>query len=423
MSRPQSSRSAERRAVSCVIVGLTLVLLAGFARADLTPHAGDVRPLRDLQGIPGVAPRPASAVPAREPASSMALAQGRVAVAPAVVEGPQAQKQRPYLNAIGAGAAWTHSGARPSVLVAIVDSGVDVTHPGLAGRLWENPHWDTSPDISTADDCPGDRYGCSFVSAETADRSCGYQSRGPSGAIADDNGHGTFVAGVVIAAADNSGPSGTGNVDVRILPVKVLDCTGEGRASQAAAGIRYAARAGARVIVVAFSGTLDSPALREAIADAQQSYGALIVAAAGNDGSAEAQFPSAYPGVLGVGGTGVVRGNGEVDYFQHAPFSNQSDAVSLLAPAVGIVGPVPRMLCGHRDWTCLAGEPYAYASGTSYATPLVAGAAALLFAYDSSLTPHGAIQLLIGTANPIEGSEAGQVDITAALAGAWSSHN
>lgn len=426
--RSPSSSASERRAIACAFLALALLALAGTARCHgPTSRPGD----RDIPRAvatpiyPTHLPppdRPAAAVPATdtEPPSTQAVAQERAAAAaPASRSNLPRREQLPYLSAIGAGAVWTHSGPSRSVIVAVVDSGVDVTHPDLLGHIWENPSWRTDESGAVdADGCPRDRYGCAFVSAETADASCGYQSTGPSSAVADDNGHGTFVAGVVLAAAGNGlgGTDAVGNVDVRILPVKVLDCTGEGRASQAAAGIRYAARAGARVIVLAFSGASDSPALREAIVEARQMYGVLIVAAAGNDGSTEPQFPSGYPGVLTVGGTGVVRADGHVDYLQPSPFSNISDAVRVLAPAVGIMGPVPPVLCGHRDWTCIEGEPYAYASGTSYAAPLVAGAYALLIADHPDLTPDRGMRVLIETAKSIEGSLAGLVNITAALA-------
>jgi subtilisin family serine protease len=160
---------------------------------------------------------------------------------------------------------------------------------------------------------------------------------------------------------------------------------------------------------------VDIPSLRDAVEEARVHYGALVVASAGNDGGAQTQYPSGYPGVLGVGGTGILRADGQIDYLRLAPFSNTSEAVSLLAPAVRIMGPVPRGLCGVRDWTCLDGEPYAFASGTSYATPLVAGAAALLFAYDPALTPDDVHQRLVDTARPIAGSLVGQVDVMAAV--------
>lgn len=353
--------------------------------------------------------------------SSQASAIGSSAAAvPALLTRPDEGDRPPYLSAIGAGVSWARSGAAPSVLVAVVDSGVDVTHPDLVGHLWENPQWQAEASGALRDDatdCAAARYGCTFVSPETAADSCGYRPGRPSGEITDDNGHGTFVAGVVMAAARTGAGATNQAVDVRILPVKVLDCAGDGRASQAAAGIRYAARSGARVIVLAFSGTSDVPALRDAVAEARRTYGAVVVAAAGNDSGVVMQFPSGYPDVLGVGGTGIASADGGwVDYGSLAPFSNLSDSVRVLAPAVAIEGPVPRALCGQRDWTCTSAEPHAFASGTSYATPLVAGALAMLLAYDPALTPDEATRLLVDSASPVHGSAVGQVDVSAALA-------
>jgi len=410
----------ERQAIACAFLGLALLALASVVHwqrsavrlSDEAKPRLAATPIYSTTWLMQDQPPTAAPLAGRAPPSTKAVAQERVSVAPSS-PGPQVPYQQlPYLSAIGAVNSVTRSGEVRSVTVAVIDSGVDATHPDLVGHIWENPRW-RADGSETVDDCPRDRHGCAFVSAGTADASCGYESTGPNGAIADDNGHGTFVAGVVLTAAA-SGLS-EASADVRILPVKVLDCTGEGLASQAAAGIRYAARSGARVIVLAFTGTSDSPALREAVVEARQTYGALIVAAAGNDGSTVAQFPSSDPGVLAVGGTGVVRIDGQVDYQVRTPFSNMSDAVRVLAPAVAILGPIPRALCGHRDWTCIQGEPRALASGTSYAAPLVAGAAAVLMADDLSLTPDDAIRLLIGSSRPIVGSTIGQVDIGAAL--------
>jgi subtilisin family serine protease len=395
----------DRQTVAAALIGVTLLALAGLldvhARADRPAPTAMTLPATLPADQPVSVPRPAASVLATENRSSAAQPTSR-----SVPSGNQSGQ--PYLTVIGAGV--TSTVASPErVIVAVVDSGVDMTHPVMAGRVWENPNWRAEAgSLTDIDDCPGDRYGCSFVSAATAHPSCGYQSFGPSGAVADDNGHGTFVAGIVMAAA--------GTADVHIMPVKVLDCTGSGRSSQAAVGVRYAARMGARVIVLAFSGAADSPALHEAVTEARETYGALVVAAAGNDGGVEAQFPSAYSSVLGVGGTGIVSTSGEVDYLHRAPFSNASLAVRLLAPAVDIRGPVPRMLCGHREWTCVEGAPYAYASGTSYAAPLVAGASALVISTYPHLSPLDVTRLLVATARPIEGSPVGQIDMAAALA-------
>ncbi|TAJ17003.1 MAG: hypothetical protein EPO65_12130 [Dehalococcoidia bacterium] len=420
-ARPAQSAlpAAGRQALALVSLGVVLLALVFGVGAQGTDEANRHSTASNaLTPTPSpLAPR--SGGPFTTPVDSAVAqaAQDRAGLVASLVV--RASRQRPYLTAIGADASRATESKPRRVIVAVVDSGVDVTHPDFVGRIWENPHWrDGEPAPSDlALDCPGDRNGCAFVSSATAATSCGYQTSGPSGNVRDDNGHGTFVAGVVLAAATSGlGGSDAGDVDVRILPVKVLDCTGAGRASQAAAGVQYAARAGAQIIVLAFSGDTDSPALRAAVDEAQRTFGALVIAAAGNDGGTQTQFPSGYPTVLAVGGTGDLNTSGQVDYQRRAPFSNMSDSVLLLAPAVAILGPVPRALCGHRDWTCLDGGPYAFASGTSYAAALVAGSSARLLGLHQGLVPEAMRLLLTSTARPILGMRAEQVDLGAALA-------
>ncbi len=214
--------------------------------------------------------------------------------------------QSPYLDVIRAPQAWEVTTGDPGVLVAVVDTGIDTAHPDLASRIWTNSG--ETPDDGMDNDgngCIDDVSGCSFVSLGAADPSCDYQTPTPNNRIEDDDGHGTFVAGVTAASGNDAlGVAGVA-WDVRLLPVKVLDCTETGRISDAAAGIRYAARSGARIIVVAFGSNTDSRVLREATAEATGRYGALVVASAGNDGaSGRIHFPAGYPGVLGVAGTG-----------------------------------------------------------------------------------------------------------------------
>ncbi len=412
----------DRQAAACALLGSILVMAVAAGAPHVSSALSARQPVASLSADSrpdhaGGTSNPASRLEEVVPPSQEDAAPGvgrSASAAPVLLTRSAEGNSPPYLDAIGAGVSWAQPGAPSRVTIAVVDSGVDVTHPDLLGHLWENPQWQAEPSgvQSYASSCVTARYGCAFVLPETASQSCGYRMGRPASEIADDNGHGTFVAGVALAAA-RSAPEG---VDVRILPVKVLDCAGDGRASQAAAGVRYAAQSGARVIVLAFSGTSDVPALRAAVAEARQTYGAVVVAAAGNDSGVVAQFPSGYPGVLGVGGTGANDLEGRVDYQRLAPFSNLSEGVRVLAPAVEIQGPVPRALCGQRDWICTSAEPNAYASGTSYATPLVAGAFAVLLAYDPTLTADQATQLLIDTASPVHGSAAGQIDIEAALA-------
>lgn len=329
---------------------------------------------------------------------------------------PLVVNQQAYLDVIRAPQAWDTRTSAEQVTIAVVDSGVDASHPDLAARIRRNQAEVSDGRDEDANGCPDDLFGCTFVSPAAADPSCGYTQAAPRGGAVDDDGHGTFVAG--IAAATGGNGVGTTGVawDARILPVKVLDCTATGRISDAAAGILYAARSGARVIIVAFGSPSDARVLRDAVAEATDRYGALVVASVGNEGAQRVQFPAAYPRVLAVAGSGVIGVEGIVDYRRPATFSNAGPEVGVYAPAVRLVAPLPPAFCGHSGWTCV--EPgYARASGTSFAAPLAAGAVALMLGADPSLSPALAAALLTQAARPLDVAASGRLlDVAAALA-------
>jgi len=213
--------------------------------------------------------------------------------------------------------------------VAILDTGVDPTHPALAGRLL--PGWDY-----TADDA--DPYD---VADGVDDDNDGHAD--------DAYGHGTFVAGVVALVAP----------DAQILPERVLDSDGRGNVFTIAEAVLDAADAGADVINLSFGTArkLQSHLLDETIKEAQH-RGAVVVAAAGNDGNSQQHYPAAQKEVLSVSALAA-------DPAALADFSDWGDWVDVAAPGEQIVGPVP-------------GGTYAWWSGTSVATPFVAGQAALI---------------------------------------------
>jgi len=326
------------------------------------------------------------------------------------------ERQAHYLEVIRAPEAWARQTGDRSVLIAIVDTGVAYDHPDLEERIFIN---ERETFLNGRDDdnsgCIDDIAGCSFVSLATADPSCGYTQAPPHWRAMDDEGHGTFVAGLAAAHGDN----GTGMAgvawDARILPVKVLDCTATGRISDAAAGIRYAARMGADLINISFGTISDSPVLADAIAFARD-HGAIIVASAGNDGRRGVTYPALYADVVSVAASGLLRpiesaeqDDGDtvatqIDYLAVAPFANFGGNVDFLAPGVELLSTVPAHLCGRRGWTCIADPdapdgpplPYAIASGSSFATPLVTGALALLIAEHSHLSSDFAVNMLLG---------------------------
>lgn len=293
--------------------------------------------------------------------------------------------QRAYLGAIGAPEAWAALNPGPAgegTLIAVIDTGIDYDHPDLVPRLAVNlddEFFDGVDNDGTG--CPDDIVGCNFVSLTTADPSCGYTAEPPNWRTRDDEGHGTFVSGIAAASGNNEvGVTGVAP-GAMLLPVKVLDCTATGRISDAAAGIRYAADMGADVINISFGTPSDSPALREAIEYAQ-ARGAVIVASAGNDGSRGITFPAAYPGVLAVAASGEVApsdASGTLDFRLTAPFAHFGEGVDYLAPGVDLLSTFPAHLCGAGEWDCVESE-YARGTGSSFATPIVAGAVANMLA-------------------------------------------
>lgn len=251
------------------------------------------------------------------------------------------------------------TGALQQVIVAVIDTGVDAGHPDLAGVVLP---------------------GVTILSAQSS--GCA------ADAIAtDDNSHGTHVAGIIAADANNGiGIAGVAP-NARILPIKALDCTGSGSESDIAQAITYAVDHGARVINISLGSSSDSATLEAAVQYAT-AHNVLIVAAVGNCGASAAnssrclytanlaEYPGASPGVLGVGATSTDD--------SIATFSTQGPQVAVSAPGVRIVSTTPR----YPTYQSARGTTLSYAafSGTSQATPFVAGAAALLLGIDPTLT-------------------------------------
>lgn len=194
----------------------------------------------------------------------------------------------------------------------------------------------------------------------------GYNYVGGNSDVFDDNGHGTAVSSLVAGRGNDGYGIAGGCWQCRILPVKVMNAAGEGLHSNIAKGIRYATDRGAAVINMSLGGTTGSQVLSDAVAYAN-AKGVLVVAAAGNSNSTTKFYPAAYPDVLGVGAT--ARGSDA-----RASFSNYNAKgatwVDLAAPGeVFVMTP---------DGDDELGGGYGYATGTSFASPMVAGAAGLV---------------------------------------------
>ena len=269
---------------------------------------------------------------------------------------------------IGAESAWELTQGDPSVLIAIIDSGVDYAHPDLAGKVI---------------------LGTDFVQ-DDADP-------------ADAHGHGTHVAGIAAASTDNNeGIAGIG-YDSGLLAIRVLDEQNVGSYGDIAAGIVEAADLGARVINLSLGGSAFSSALEDAV-DYAWSKNALVIAAAGNDGVEAASYPAAYANAIAVVAT---------DFGDNRwPSSNYGEFVDISAPGSTIYS---------TDWTGEGGQPYTYRTGTSMASPHVSGVAALLLACNSALTNTELRQILestsvdLGDAGRDNKFGVGRVDAAAAV--------
>lgn len=266
------------------------------------------------------------------------------------------------LDTVGARDAWD-STLGTGAVIAVVDTGVDSTHEDLAGMV--DPGYD-------------------FVANDSDPR--------------DEHGHGTHVSGIAAAIADNA--RGIAGIAPRahIMPVRVLDSGGSGTMSNVSRGIVYAVDHGADVINLSLAGSSSTTMLRDAVNYAQ-SHGVLLACAAGNEGRTRLDYPAALSACTAVGAT--------TSADTRASFSNRGTGLDLVAPGVGILSSVP-------------GNRYESWSGTSMATPMVSGLAALLFA--RGLDRGHVLQTMQDTATDL-GSRGydttygyGRIDAAAALA-------
>jgi uncharacterized protein (TIGR03437 family) len=261
-------------------------------------------------------------------------------------------------------AAWQMARSHQTIVVAVLDTGVDYTHPDLANRIWINSREVAGNGVD--DDGNGyvdDVRGWNFAS----------RSNDPM----DDHYHGTHMAGAIAAEINNGlGMAGvTGAADVRIMPLKFFDTSAQGTIAAAVEALDYAARNGARLINISWGDTIYSQALFEAVQRCV-SVGCLIVSAAGNSSADNDRMP-VYPASFNSGAQALpavisVAATDESDRMLNN--SNYgATSVDLAAPGNFIYSTIPR-------------SSYGYLSGTSSAAALVSGVAALIWSHHPSLT-------------------------------------
>jgi len=270
-----------------------------------------------------------------------------------------------HLPRIQAPQAWDLTQGTAGAVIAILDSGVDATHPDLASKL-----------------VPG------------------YNTYSGNTSTTDTYGHGTEVAGAAAALTNNGqGVAGVAG-GAPIMPVRVTDGTGRATSASIANGIIWAADHGARVLNLSFNGIAGNATIRTA-AEYATNRGSLVVAASGNCGCVDPTPDN--PFILSVSATDEADG---------------LLALSSTGPFVDLAAP------GNNIFTTAMFGLYLSDSGTSLASPIVAGVAALMFAAQPTLTPAAATQLLASTAVPLGGSAYnasfghGRVDALAAVTAA-----
>ena len=235
------------------------------------------------------------------------------------------------LGKVEAAVAWDTTTGSAGVVIAILDTGVDINHPDLKDKIVKNVNFTGSSTYS------------------------------------DIQGHGTHVAGIAAASTNNGiGVAGLG-YDASIMNVKVLGDDGSGYYSWVTSGIIWAADNGAQVINMSLGGTSSSRALEDAINYAW-SKGVVVVAAAGNYGSSSPFYPAYYANCMAVAATDANDSK--------ASWSNYGSWVDVAAPGVNI-------------YSTLRGSSYGYKSGTSMASPFVAGLAALVFTTEGDASSNG----------------------------------
>lgn len=277
---------------------------------------------------------------------------------------PAVWRRQPALTQVRAAAAHVRSRGQGTT-VAVVDTGIRLQQPYLRDRI-----------------APG---GYDFVTGDPSPQE-GANGRDDDGDGDVDEGawHGTHVAGIVAVAAPGA----------RLLPLRVLDDEGRGYVWDAAEAIEYAVEREVDVINLSLGTVADSELLEDAVEEAEDDD-VVVVAAAGNDASSVRQYPAAGEDVLAVASVTPADGR--------SPFTNAGPWVDVAAP-------------GQRIASTYGASSFARWDGTSMATPLVAGQAALIMSRFPDIEDDGVLRRIRSTADPVGGWIAtGRVDLAASL--------
>ncbi|HEX5102909.1 MAG TPA: S8 family peptidase, partial [Pirellulaceae bacterium] len=373
--------------------------------ADILPGASNGRAYSLVPGLRSVRLGPGQSVEAAlhvfrsNPNVIYAEPNGRVQVS--LVPNDDLYPSLYGMEKIDAPEAWDIATGDTSVLVAVIDTGIDYTHPDLAANIWTNPGEIAGNGVD--DDGNGyvdDVHGYDFVGWEY-----GYGDGDPL----DDFFHGTHVAGTIGAVGNNAEGVVGVNWNAKIAAVKFLDSGGGGSWEGAIAAIQYAVAIGANISNNSWGGTEFSAALHDAIAAARDA-GHLFVAAAGNNysnGDSSPSYPAGYSvdrivdGITYEGLDNIIAVAATDSGDNKADFSNWGlSSVHLGAPGVGIYSTFPTYETEAMYWNGFATN-YETISGTSMATPHVAGVAALAWGLAGSSNYAEIKSAILSSVDPV----------------------
>ncbi len=296
-----------------------------------------------------------------------------------------------YLQKIRATEAWSITTGKAEIVVAVIDSGVDIKHPDLERNIWVNPNEKLDGIDNDNNGYIDDINGWDFVRDIPDPR-----PKMKTGASIMAMNHGSFVAGVISAIHDNNQGIKGVTANVKIMPLLVLDSTGYGNSVAVSRAIDYAVKNGAHVINLSFGGQDRSEMLKNSIINAYEK-GVLVVAASGNaldgvefgsDMTNIPQYPICYDQEYSEN---RILGVASVDEKNKiANFTNYGKGcVDLVAPGTNMVSTV------FRDGTPSFMEYYGEGwQGSSFSSALVSGSATLLKSVDPTLTPKQLIEIL-----------------------------
>jgi len=279
-----------------------------------------------------------------------------------------------YLKQIKADAAWDIASGQGTI-VAVLDSGVDINNPDLKGNIWTDP-------------IDNSLHGWDFVT-NTSDPS----PKAGSSSTIEGLDHGTAIAGIISATANNNEGMAGVAWNAKIMPIRVLDGTGEGDLENVIKAVKYAVNHGTDIINLSLVGS-DKSGEFERILNWARREGVVVVASAGNTTIPESNanlnatpaYPACYSSVLGVA---------SVDNFDHkSDFSNYgSNCIGISAPGENLVG------LSHDK---LADYYLSGLAGTSFSTALVSGGVALVKSKNENLFPSQIISILKNSADDID---------------------